>query len=377
LKLFTLREPVAYKFSKSVAEHIVPLEAGRRYVLNDSMFLKPQLKLPERCLRISTFQGRLKPFLARPSKGRRLLFYTGAGGYGDQVMAWPVVKIFAEMGYHTSVLVDPGNEHCWKNFPWVQTVHMLPTEEATFGLFDEHAIFEFATNQDQHEDQLHPVDNYLMRSGLDPNAFSAQQKVVRPIIPENEVQQVKERLGGRNLGMYQLASTSCNRNLSPEASGDALRALGRAFPSIYWLGVHDKHTPQEYQDAAKKAREGLPNVEPALFGNQRIFFAMVAQATIAVGPDSFLMHAAGSCEVPCVGLWGSTAPEQRSRYYKNHIALYPKSRCPASPCWWTVRAFPPHCPQTLEPRTVCAVLGSITTQDIITAVAKALNVRPV
>jgi hypothetical protein len=373
VKLVTLLEPIPLTFNKSASKRDVIIAPMRPYVFSENHFIKVHKPIIDRALRISRYEPRMKPFVAKPNRGERVLFYSGAGGYGDQLMAWPAAKILSELGYKVHVLCDPGNELCWSNFEWVKSIQVLPIEQDHLEMYENLALFEYATNNDEHPDQLHPVDNFLMRMGLNPDAIPAAKKCVTPVVTPLELERAGQLVKGRKIGLYQLCTTSPMRSMTPDSSADTLAYLAAEFPSVHWVGMYDTHSDTAYFDAAKKAIASFSNADLHFFQNFRTLFAVAGMATVAVSPDSFLVHLAGAYGVPTVGIWGSTRHDLRVKYYKNHAPIFAKSACPMAPCLRTTREFPPFCPPSAEPRKVCAVVGQVTPDDVALAVRQVLS----
>jgi hypothetical protein len=57
--------------------------------------------------RIRNFDIRVRNFT-----DNRVLLYNGSGGYGDQILTWPVARLLNGLGFKVHVLCDPGNELC-------------------------------------------------------------------------------------------------------------------------------------------------------------------------------------------------------------------------------------------------------------------------
>lgn len=373
MKLVTLLEALPLTFNKSASSRSITLDAMRPYVLSDSHFQKVAEHVIPRAYRISRYEGRLRPFVARQNRGDRVLFYTGAGGYGDQILGWPVAKALHKLGYKVHILSDPGNELCWANFPWVEAIYTMPVEQRHIEMFENLALFEVVTNNDEHDDQLHPVDNLMMRMGIDPNSVSPDHKVVKPVVTPLELKKAHDIVKGRAVGIYQLATTSPLRSLTPALSADLFAALARGVPEITWFGFHDRFNEKDYVEAATSAIGALPNAALVEFKEFRVIFAVTGLARVVVTPDSFMAHLAGACGVPTVGMWGATHPSLRVRYYQRHTPIWARNACSFSPCLRTVREFPSYCPPSAEPRKMCAVMGAISPDEVVAAVRKSLH----
>jgi ADP-heptose:LPS heptosyltransferase len=119
---------------------------------------------------------------------------------------------------------------------------------------------------------------------------------------------------------------------------------------------------------AKLKQHNLPNLIATEAPSLRELLALVEVSSIAVSPDSLLVHACGCWSVPCIGVWGPISPVVRTCYYRNHIAIWHKELCYHAPCFCYTTMFPYYCPPTKEPRTVCSVLGAISSTEVIEAI---------
>ena len=192
MQIVTFNRNFQINFRKSAGEHPFDFIGEKDYVISAHHWerLVSDKALAREFKRSSYFEPRVRQFRVDPNggRGRTLLFHSGAGGYGDQVMMWPVVRWLAESaGYTVHVLTDfRGNESCWWHFPWVKSVSSLPKPLDFFKGFDELCLFEQITNTDEHRGQLHPVDATLYRMGVDPSSVPAEAKRVAPPLSDGE-----------------------------------------------------------------------------------------------------------------------------------------------------------------------------------------------
>jgi hypothetical protein len=346
MQLVTFIRDFNVNFRKSEGEQPFRFEAGRDYVISAHHWerLVAEPKVAAEFKRSSFFEPRLRQFRVDPhgGGGKSVLFHTGAGGYGDQLMMWPVVRWLAESaGYAVHVLADfKGNETCWWHFPWVKGVSSLPKPLDYFRGFDELCLFEQITNVDEHPGQLHPIDAVLHRMGIDPDLVPSEAKCVAPALSDGERAMARRFRAGRKVAFYQPSATSPTRTLPADLSVATLTALAKAFPGIHWFSIVDSFVPQGFW----KKPDGASNVEIICFPSLRHLFAMAELAEVGVGPDSLLCHAMGVWGRPCVGLWGSTDPAYRVAYYKGHRPLRDPKVCPHAPCLVYRPQFPSYCP---------------------------------
>lgn len=361
--------------------------------------------MAQRVFKVSRIENRISNFnaLARKPGTQRLLLYNGSGGYGDQIMTWPFARILTTYGFEVHVLSDPGNQTCWWNFPWIKSIQALPMQHEAFKMFDYHVMLEAVVNTDEHQDQQHPLDVMLHKVGIDPATIDIKQKVIRPNFTYLEMQ-VANQFQGKQIGMYQLASANPIRCLPPNDTAFILSKIADAYPDIHWLALYDEFIPETYRTAVNCIRCGgrgtidhiaevvasgtdttpppapvvtqepcpkckgsktlRPNIQLFCASALRELWALTTKARIVVGPDSMMVHVAGSMDVPCVGLWGLTHPGNRVKYYKNHAPIWKKEACPFAPCFAYAGNFPKYCPPRPN-RTVCECLGAISPQDVI------------
>jgi hypothetical protein len=357
MHLVTFSNRVELVFSKTAGSVTVTIDPGVTHVfsanqLHRVMENSPQIKAA--IARQSVLEARVRPFRAEADgRGQSVLFYTGAGGYGDQLMAAPVVRLLSDRGYQMHVLTDPGNNTCWQ-YDWVKSISQLPVQADVLARYDHLAFYELVTNIDEHADQLHPTDNLLHRAGIDYGSVPLEQKSIKPAFTLAELAGAQAFASGRELAIYQLCSSSVVRSLPAEASRKLAVELATTFQRFHWVAAYDSHNKPEYYVPLADCPK---NLEFKTFPQLRDFFAVVSLSRLAVSVDTLVVHIAGACGVPCVGLWGAVDPHRRVAYYKNHLAIWQRQACQASPCYCgNPEAFPNICPPVEGARKSCSVL---------------------
>jgi hypothetical protein len=381
MNLIRFAEPVTIAFKKSAGGATITFEAGRDYVIANAQLerIMHDENVKNRSYKISKLESRITNFnvgARKPGAAQRLLLFNGSGGYGDQILTWPVARILAGMGFEVHILTDPGNNVCWWNFPWVKTVNVLPLPYEHVKLYDYFVVYEAVVNMDEHQDQEHPIDVMLRKIGLDPKAIDPNLKSVRPNFSHLEMMStVKWR--EKKIGMYQLSAANPVRCLPPADSVFMALKIAEAFPDIHWLGLHDEFVKAEYKNQLEeKIKEmGVTNIEPFTSPNLRDLWALTTQAKVVVAPDSMMVHIAGCQSIPCVGLWGPMLPGSRVAYYQNHVPIHHREFCPHSPCYAYSNTFPKYCPPR-QGRTTCEVLAGISPNEVIEKIKTALTLVP-
>lgn len=377
MNIITFTDSVELRFIRSIGQFSVKVPPYVPHV-----FARPQYgaltfpQIQQRIFKTTSLGPRLRPFYADGKRpGSRVLLYNGSGGFGDQILTWPVGKILADMGYNVYVLSDPGNEVCWHMFDWVKGIYTLPVQFETLKLFDHYALFEIVVNTDDHQDQMHPVDTMLNHIGIDPDFVDPRRKVVAPNFSGAELDEEEKLFSGKDIAIYQLHTGSSTRSLTPSESCYILRSLAKKYTNFTWIAICDNLVGDPYKT---ELSTDLPeNVVIYRTQKIRILWSLTQRAKVVVAPDSMMVHIAGSLGVPCVGLWGMVDPAKRTRYYENHIPIWPKNACGFSPCFSYLPTFPTYCPPHPDSfRTQCEVMTAITKEMVIDAVEKAIILDP-
>ena len=139
MNLITFSEPITIAFKKSAGGITQTFEAGRPYLLANAQVerIMRDPNVQQRTYKISRVDTRItNAHQAAFKKGDRLLLFNGSGGYGDQILTWPIAKILSDMGMQVHVLTDPGNNVCWWGFNWVKTVQTIPVLWEQVKMFD-------------------------------------------------------------------------------------------------------------------------------------------------------------------------------------------------------------------------------------------------
>jgi len=416
---------------KSAGSSQLVFEAGRDYVIAQSHFnrLVSDEGIRQRLFKWSRIENRIPSFVATAKKpgSQKLLIYNGSGGYGDQILTWPFAAVMKAYGFDVHVLVDPGNTSCWWNFPWIKGVYNVPIQYEQFKMFDYWAMFETVVNAEEHQDQIHPLDQMLLKVGVNPDSVDPKLKCIRPNFTYLEAQSALA-FQGKRLGMYQLSAANPVRSLPPNDSAYLLSKIADTYPDIHWLALYDKFVPETYPKAvqcpkcAGSGKLALPAASPAppvmidagtksneqfmaevtkeiiavktdtqheicskckgsgtLRPNVQLYnapvlrelWAMASHAAVVVGPDSMMVHVAGCMEIPCVGIWGPCDPSRRVKYYKHHLPVWKKEVCQFSPCFAYSGVFPRYCPPRAN-RAICECMGAVAPQDVIEQIKKVL-----
>lgn len=377
MNLITFREPITIAFKKSAGGLHVTFEAGREYLMANAQLerIMRDQNVQSRYHKISRVESRVQNFhVAAFPKKTKVLLFNGSGGYGDQILTWPVAKLLHDdYGFQVHVMTDPGNNVCWWGFPWVKSIQIVPCLWEQVKLFDAFFPMEAVVNMDEHQDQAHPVDMMLTKMGIDPDEVPVEKKVVRPNFTEGELGSLAPMLKlGKKIGIYQLSSANPVRCLTPNDSVWMALKIAEACPDTQWLCLYDEFVPKEYKETLESmaVERKLDNVQAFCAPNLRELWALTEHASVVVSVDSMMVHVAGVFGTPCVGLWGPMDPDRRVRYYKNHHPIFHKEFCPNSPCFVYSNVFPKYCPPRPDERKTCDVLAGIAPREVVDTIKR-------
>lgn len=372
MNLITFSEPLTIAFRKSAGGATMTFEAGREYLIANAQLdrIMKDANVQQKTYKVSRAEMRIRNFHINAQTTRqRVLLLNGSGGYGDQIMTWPVAKILSKF-HDTHILTDPGNNVCWWNFPWIKSVNTCPILWETVKMYDHFICFESVVNMDEHQDQMHPVDFMLWKLGFDPSKIPAEEKIVTPQFTMSEMGTLAKTLEKhKRVGLYQLSAANPVRCLPVNDSVYMAVKIAEATPDIHWLCLYDEFIAKEYHETltAKATEMELTNLEAFCAPNLRELWALTRHSHIVVTPDSMMAHVAGVFETPCVGLWGPVAPNARMAYYKGHRPIWHKEFCPHAPCFAYTSSWPKYCPPR-EGRNVCDVLAGISPVEVVDAI---------
>jgi ADP-heptose:LPS heptosyltransferase len=373
MNLITFNDPITIAFKKSAGGVTQTFEANRPYLIANAQIerIMRDQQVSGRAYKISRADTRIpNAHKAAFNRNDSVLIYNGSGGYGDQILTWPVARYLANQGLKVHVLTDPGNNVCWWGFDFVKTVNTIPLLWETVQLYDHFIHWEAVVNMDEHQDQEHPIDMMFRKIGYDPADISAEDKCVRPVFTPSELGTLNKYVtSGKRVGLYQLSSANPVRCLPAADSVFLIMKIAEAYPDIHWLCLHDEFVPKEYKEtlAVEITKRGFTNVEGFTAPNLRELWALTEHVNVVISPDSMMAHIAGAFGTPCVGLWGPMSPESRMKYYKNHHPIYHREFCPHSPCFVYSNTFPKYCPPRAN-RNVCDVMAGISPSEVISAI---------
>ena len=387
---FSKKVTVATKTGGFTSE--VPVNPGERYIFDN-----------DTCLNIQQDPGSaryvyeitdLTPLLAEVQKPKhwrkqKVLFYRNRG-IGDQLIVSSLSRFFREMlGAESFQLCDRVHEPIWAFNPYIGgaplsvPIHLDTVWRAKGKPFFDAAFFlESVSEWDCDSEQPNVYDRVFGMVGVDPIQVSAKFK--RPIISLQN-QDIDTRITWlKNVGkainkdfekgyiFIQFRATNKGRSLPVAVIEKVLYVANEIAEKrgIPILCTDDLPFSPEITALIQKTSAAV-NVATAI-NNIRSFAALIAGATLVIGPDSSAIHFAAAFETPAVGIWGPFAPDARTKYYTRQIHLYHQDLCPHSPCFNYLPELPIHKCIRGAAQVHCEVFEGVTTEELFSAIQELL-----
>jgi heptosyltransferase I len=237
----------------------------------------------------------------------------------------------------------------WTGAPYRVGFNRLDCKEFNW-LFNNHFIP--ATG-----DGISKLDHYLKFAvvlGLKPHPVEWKFKLTAE--EETAVEKHLENVG-RSYGALFIGSRWESKRWFPAQAAECARLLRERHKlDVVLLG--DK------QDLAL-AREAKDNAGVSMTDlvgrtSLREAIGVIARATVAVGPDTGLMHIAAAVGTPVVSLWGATSPIRTGPYGFEHLVV--QGAAPCSPCYLKRCPIGRVCMQSIETEEVAARIRSALSQ---------------
>ncbi len=351
---------------------MMAVNPGERVIINDQD--EAQIRsVGGVAMDVTDFWPFYQHHVQRPTnfRGKRILFYRGRSGWGDQLIASSLSRFFTEMlKADCFQLSNRIHELFWAANPYIHNSAVrFPLSIDSLirfkgrPFFDWFFPFESVSEFDVEPEQGNVYDRLFSLCGLDPERIHEKYKRPYWTITERDIEELGS-LKNQSYISLQLRATNVARNLPLHVVDLVLSVLDKiGMPVLCMddvaLEPNIKAIVGRYKNAVDWS-ERTPNV--------RQYGTLISNAQLVVGPDSSAIHFAAASEVPCVSLWGAFDPESRVKYYPNHIALWGQDKCLNAPCYSFMPELPAHkCPEGEEQKW-CACIDGITKEEIAAAV---------
>lgn len=174
----------------------------------------------------------------------------------------------------------------------------------------------------------------------------------------------------RGIGI-QYTSNAPIRNYDIDNICNVINRLVEIYPGkhIYLLGRANDYVPAQYIQSKTEGRvfvNGCGGQELSLIQEMEL----VSELEVVLAPDSAMLHIAGVCNTPMVGLFGPFPSKLRISKYNNAIGIDGQASC--SPCF---RHFPQNWCKYNSGSCMC--LNSITPETIVDAIGNFITPSPI
>lgn len=307
------------------------LDKPRRWVVTDSgMATMPGVFFGHEESPATRIDGLSPGGLATPQVGEvcRILVFNGTGtGYGDLLCGSVAIRLLHEgivkAGGIPRIEIIYAPDHA-KQYEEVyggnpHIAQLIPAAIAAEEIGRSH--FYVSTERllvDPKFDELDMIDYFIWRFGMDPAQYSAEEKL--PAIPytaetaRGEKAAFDLRAKGEKICLLNFHASGFRR-----VSVTIWRALAEAVADagyrIWFTGA--PHRGKEVIDAFRvlKFHEiGALDVLP-ITQTWHDLCGVIRGVDAVITPDTSVLHIAGACKIPCVGLMFSIEPKLRISYY--------------------------------------------------------------
>ncbi len=330
----------------------------------ENIFMPVRLEAGDRKF-ISTLEKILKPISPNSKiKGRNVLVIR-YGGIGDVLTSlYGIAELKAKfdgdvkVGYITSIKNIP----LLQCFPKLVDIVMGPVVSAkTISQFNYISYLDDVVELDPMSSSIPIHDVYARQFGVrvnkDTTKLVSAMNLALSDIPRN------------GIGI-QYRSNAIIRDYDIEKTIELINALNSKYGKpIYLLGPPDDYRFINYIQT-KTEGQVIPNgcgLTQKMHLHQTM--NLVSRLELVIAPDSSMLHIAGVCETPCIGLFGPFPSQLRLSYYKQAIGIDGQASC--SPCF---RHFPVDFCRYTNGAGLC--LNNISTDIILEQVDKFITSNP-
>lgn len=352
-----------------------------RYVTPDDVARNIATKLQEQKIPFvcSSFNAYEKRYGGQEARGKNLAFFRHSA-WGDQLMAIAVVNALQSLRkeLRVDVYCSPTVLSMWDG---ITRAYPSPMLFDAVKAYDYHVFYEGMLENNWEPDQGNAIDDMIQFLGIDPTTVPDSLKVPTVVVKDedyNELRKLRLNLESDYI-VVQLQASNPNRTYPPRQTAEFIRMFLEKYPKmeVFLVGldtdgklVHEGIRPLE----TNKRLHNLVNK----LEDFRSIIPLIKHSRGVVCPDSSVGHlAAAFKDVPTVSLWGLFHPNDRVKYYTNHIPLFNDKVCPHAPCHNHTFVLPQEkCKDAINAsvgvQRYCNALASISPEQILSALASAL-----
>jgi ADP-heptose:LPS heptosyltransferase len=306
-----------------------------RYVVPDDVAKNIAVKLTEAKVdyTCSSFHPYEKRYGGQEARGKKLAFFRH-NAWGDQLMATAVVNVLQTLRpeLRVDVYCSPVVQSMWEG---VTRSYPAPMLFDAIKSYDYHVFYEGMLENNWEPDQNNAIDDMIQFLGIDPADVPDTLKRPTVVIKESDYNEVKELKMNLNVPyvVVQLQASNPNRTYPPRQTAQLCRMIMDTWRDthVILVGLDPKGSNQDGIGTLTTYKR-FHNLVNKL-NEFRSVIPLVKHAKAVVCPDSSIGHLSGAfSEVPTVSLWGLFNPDDRVKYYTNHLPLFNDGVCPHAPC---------------------------------------------
>jgi hypothetical protein len=318
----------------------------------------------------------IEPFVAIPPVKSGRLLIIGTMGFGDAILITPCLRELKKRNPAREIILAtwPAQRQIFFGLPYVDGYVDYPPKLEMLQDFESVLFLERAVEFNLLAKVQHITDRFAQHLGLGSGEWTDNKKPEVALssdeatwawksFPPKEGKrrlavQVQSGMRCRTYPISQIAGARVGTNGSKKPEPSMLDEMVQQGWEVFLLGQ-----PGEFR--VESCPKGVTDMtRMGLTFRQTLAFLTTCNAVLA--PDSSMMHAAGTLEVPCVALFGPIAWKLRTAYYKTVFALHGPGECPKAPCFHThhngLPLFPPGGP--CNKSGICEELAAITPERI-------------
>lgn len=314
---------------------------------------------------VSTLEKMLKPISPNSKVKNRNVLVIRYGGIGDVLASlYAIAELKAKFGGNVKVgyVTAIKNIPILQCFPKLVDMVMSPiTSAKSISQFNYIAYLDDTIELDHMASSIPMHDVYARQFGVRVNKDTTKLVSAMNLALSSHPRQ--------GIGI-QYKSNAIIRDYDIEKTIELINALNSKYGKpIYLLGPPDDYKFVNYIQT-KTEGQVIPNgcgLTQKMHLHQTM--NLISQLELVIAPDSSMLHIAGVCETPCIGLFGPFPSQLRLSYYKQAIGIDGKTEC--SPCF---RHFPMDFCRYTNGTGLC--LNSISVDTILEQVDKFITADP-
>lgn len=332
-------------------------KAGHGYVMPDDV--EQQFRgVAGDCLGMSRpIETVYRPYNGEDLNGKRIFMFR-FGGHGDVTYMNPIFSYLKKLYPTCFIRMASGSDDVLYNLKEIDELYKMPFDAELLNDVQYMKMFQGIIEiPNEKNKKTHATDMFFSYLGIDSTHIPAEEKKPRIVINEEELRWVDQEckkigITGKDLVVaIHISTSSLIRDYPKESFKTIVDILAREENvKIVLIGQ-----PQVHDALANYLKGNNPNVITATNYTMRQSIILVNRYNIVIAPDSCFIQIAGALDKPLIGLYGPFPSELRMKYFKNAIALEPKTAC--TPCFkhdfqWCIKGSPSPCFSLITPEDI-------------------------